>query len=292
MLCARPFRSPSGVFGCGQCMPCRINRRRLWTARICLEAGTHEQSAFVTLTYNQETNPVTLVPKHMQDFMKRLRWAYPRPLRFYGVGEYGEESWRPHYHLAIFGLSMFEHGVDFKTGFVNSGPAFDAWKLGGVHVGELNPTSAHYIAGYVCKKLTQKDDPRLKRSDMFLHPEFSRMSLGNAQRGTGGIGFGAVTGIAKKLTEEGGSAALAALEDVPHEVRINGKLYPIGRYLRRKLREEVGWSKETPDHVLFEQKALSALMPDEERWAIERKRAASDRKAEFKSKLHRSTRKL
>lgn len=291
MLCAKPFRSPSGVFGCGQCMPCRINRRRLWTARICLEAGCHDQSAFVTLTYDKEHNPVTLVPAHMRDFLKRLRVSYPRPLRFYGVGEYGDESWRPHYHLAIFGLSMYEHSVDFKTGFVKSGPVFDAWKMGGAHVGEVNPVSAHYIAGYVCKKMTAPDDSRLQR-DFTLHPEFARMSLGRKKDGTGGIGMGALSRIADELMSSGGATAVARLQDVPHEVRINGKKYPLGRYLRQALREAIGWSKKTPDNVLFNAQVKSALMPDDERWALERRRAAQGRTAEARAKIARSNKTL
>lgn len=270
-------------------MPCRVNRRRLWTARICLEAMCHEQSCFVTLTYDKQHNPVTLVPEDMRLFLKRLRTAYPRPLRFYGVGEYGDRSWRPHYHLAIFGLSAYEHTFDLKTGFVNSGPVFDAWKLGGVHVGELNPTSAHYIAGYVTKKMTGKDDPRLVQGDRVLHPEFSRMSLGRKKSGTGGLGLGALKSIAANLTSNGGSGALLKAGDVPNEVRINGKLYPIGRYLRRALRQEVGWNEKTPHGVVLQNTLREALMPDKERWERESKRGVVERSAEARAAISRST---
>ena len=44
-------------FGCGQCLPCRVNKRRLWTNRIMLESMCHDDNAFVTLTYNDDNIP-------------------------------------------------------------------------------------------------------------------------------------------------------------------------------------------------------------------------------------------
>lgn len=247
-------------------MPCRINKRRQWTARIVLEAGLHQQSAFVTLTY-ADPAPWELQPRDLQLFLKRLRSSYPAPLRFFGVGEYGDKTFRPHYHLALFGLSFLDEG------FVDK-----AWQLGFVHCGELNTQSAAYIAGYVCKKMTGKDDPRLEGR----HPEFARMSL------RPGIGRRAMAGVASGLVNDGGSKALLASGDVPGAARVDGKLMPIGRYLKGALRQEVGWNDKAPLGVQVATKVESALMPDGERWAREKRRGASERSAVARNKISRS----
>lgn len=86
-------------------MPCRLNRRRLWTHRLLLEQLKHGDSCFLTLTYDEKHLPEggSLVPKHAQDFLKRLRSKTNLKLRYYLVGEYGEDTERPHYHVALFG---------------------------------------------------------------------------------------------------------------------------------------------------------------------------------------------
>lgn len=234
MLCSNPFRTPVGEFGCAQCMPCRINRRRMWAARIVLESMSHVHSCFVTLTY--ESDPWSLVPRDWVLFMKRLRKAKKSRVRFFAVGEYGDQTFRPHYHAALFGVSLVEHEL-----------VADAWGHGYVHLGELTADSAQYIAGYVTKKMTSSDDPRLEGRC----PEFARMSL------RPGIGHGACMGIARNLMTLGGSAALARLGDVPGQVRIQGRMFPMGRYLRSVLREDVGRDGKTPGQVL-------------RRWAFER----------------------
>ena len=117
MLCKRPYMY-KGVLaaGCGQCLPCRINRRRKWTYRMLFEAMKHDHSAFITLTYENAPEfygVQTLDPEHTKRFIDRLRKRlkrdtslphyFPKKIRYFLVGEYGDESDRPHYHLALFG---------------------------------------------------------------------------------------------------------------------------------------------------------------------------------------------
>ena len=66
MLCRKPFSKKGAQFGCGQCMACRINRRRIWTHRIMLEALVSPSASFLTLTYNKENLPDggTLAPPY------------------------------------------------------------------------------------------------------------------------------------------------------------------------------------------------------------------------------------
>lgn len=220
-------------FGCGQCLPCRLSRRRIWSHRIMLEAYKHAKNAFVTLTYNDENlpNEKTLVPSDFQKFLKRLRKSHaPQSLRFFGCGEYGEVSNRPHYHCALFGLGPEDaQSID------------DSWGLGFTYTGDLTHDSAQYIAGYVTKKMTKKDDPRLNGR----YPEFARMSL------KPGIGAPAVADIADTLTSPAGCDALASVGDVPHHLILERKQIPLGRYIRGKLREKLHFpDKKTPQESL------------------------------------------
>lgn len=223
MLCKNPFVKGNQAFGCGQCLPCRINRRRLWTHRIMLESSKHENNTFVTLTYSPQHYPDggSLEPRHPSDFLKRLRKAvHPIRLRYYLVGEYGDQTQRAHYHLAIFGI-----GPELQSVIESS------WGLGMVHCGTVTKESAGYLAGYVTKKLTKSDDPRLNGR----HPEFARMSF------RPGIGAGAMDDLAELLTTQHGSKIVANAGDVPMSLQHGNKSLPLGRYLRKKLRENLGY---------------------------------------------------
>lgn len=229
MLCKNPYMlvgkysnnlSASIPCPCGQCMPCRINRRRVWTLRILLESFLHSCNCFLTLTYAPEHIPAggTLVPRDVQLFLKRLRKVVaPATLRYFFVGEYGDDTERPHYHAALFGISPL------STHIVQ-----EAWGLGHVMLGDLTPQSARYVAGYVTKKMTSKLDSRLNGR----HPEFSRMSL------RPGIGAGAVDRIVEAL-----GSNLNDRGDVPATLHVHGKMMPMGRYILGKLRERVSTSK-------------------------------------------------
>lgn len=132
-----------------------------------LEAECHASSAFVTLTYSDENLPRELVPRHLQLFMKRIRKSVaPQKLRFFGVGEYGDFSGRPHYHVILFGLGglvvgMHPRGCECVV--------CRGWGLGLCHIGEVTAESCAYTVSYVLKGMTRK-----KGGDK--HPEFARMS--------------------------------------------------------------------------------------------------------------------
>lgn len=226
MLCNKPFMKGGLVpLPCGQCMPCRINKRRVWTTRINLETFQHEKSCFLTLTYDPEHLPDGgfLVKRDLQLFLKRLRsLIYPVPIRYFGVGEYGDQTWRPHYHIAIWGLNRDDHEVVTK-----------AWGLGFIHFGEMTRESSQYIAGYVTKKLTAANDVRLAGRP----PEFSVMSRNP------GIGSKAALQIADQMTRSSGGALwIAKNGDVPKVARLDGGMWPLGRYMVSKIRENTGFA--------------------------------------------------
>lgn len=112
----------------------------------------------------------------------------------------------------------------------------DTWGHGNIHSGELNVHSAAYIAGYVTKKMTGKDDPRLEGR----HPEFARMS------NRPGIGAHAMAEVASVfLTHDLDETEV----DVPNHLNHGRTAYPLGRYLKRKLREQIGKSPDTPEVI-------------------------------------------
>jgi len=244
MLCKNPYMAVSGPVSCGQCMPCRFNRRRLWTHRLMLESLTHKENCFVTLTYNNDHHPIdgSLDPRHLQLWIKRLRKRlHPTRVRYYAVGEYGDDTQRPHYHLALFGV-----GYGCKQALE------ETWEKGFVMVGDLNFKSAQYIAGYVTKKMTKKDDPRLNGR----HPEFARMS------NRPGIGALAMEVIASSMITKDGEI-LGLDDDVPEHLRHGGKKWPLGRYLKRRLRKELRTDEDTPKSTLQRWKAeVSSLRED------------------------------
>lgn len=230
-MCSKPYREGVMEYGCGQCLPCRINRRRLWTGRLMLETHLHAVSAFVTLTYDNEHVPSELIPRDLQLFLKRLRKRMaPEKLRFYGVGEYGDISGRPHFHVIVFGLGGLVVGRhDRKCSCV----VCASWSKGLCHIGEVTPESAGYTVSYTLKRMTKFDDPRLKGK----HPEFARMSLR-----PGGIGHGAVSAILDGITTKGGADYVCKSGDVPGRIRSVGKMWPLGRYLLSKVRSDYGFT--------------------------------------------------
>lgn len=274
MLCVRPFRTGRADFGCGQCLPCRINLRRQWTGRMMLELGMHEASSFATLTFKND--PVEVHPSVLSGYIKRLREYIPRPFRFYGVGEYGDRYGRPHYHVALFGVSMLEGSLIEKAWSEDGEP------LGFVHIGELNELTAQYITGYVSKKWTRKDDPRLEGR----HPEFARMSL------RPGIGGTAVEMLAKSLGGVGAKKALEVLGDVPAEMRSGGKKLPLGRYVRSKLRVALGKDARQPQELRRKLGDEHMSRTSDEREKLERKRLYQYDRALVRQKIARSKKSL
>lgn len=261
MKCTSPFVKHGRAHGCGQCLPCRINRRRVWKHRILLEAAGYADNAFLTLTYRSEAlttvnggsssnDLATLVPMDLSNWLKRFRKTLePLKVRFFACGEYGDESWRPHYHAIIFGFPTCERGrtkrevasnrSDWSRCCPNCELVGRTWGLGDVELGEVAPDSAQYVARYTVKKLNGGMGELLQGR----HPEFARMSR------MPGIGAPAMHDVASVLL----SLSLDETQaDVPSALRHGAKMLPLGRYLKSKLRLYCGKEVDTPEEVLAE----------------------------------------
>lgn len=175
-------------FGCGQCLSCRILYAKQWAERCYLESLSHSSNYFVTLTYDDMFVPYscngyqTLVKEHFQKFMKDLRNHLDYKVRFFAVGEYGDITFRPHYHTLLFGLELNDltfYKQVFKRGniitYFNSEFLSSIWKKGFVVVSKSTPETCAYCARYSLKKVGFKKSvsnvERSTASDFDLHNE-------------------------------------------------------------------------------------------------------------------------
>lgn len=184
---------------CGQCVGCRQDRVSSWAIRCQHEAAVHGESCFATLTYSDEALPQdgSVKVRDVQLFMKKLRKRFGRGIRFYAVGEYGEKTSRPHYHLLIFGMDFPDKVYLCKR---NGHPVYtsavlaEIWPHGLSELGDITAKSASYCAQYAQKKITGKkaDDhySRVSPVDGAVYrvaSEFATMSRGG-RGGLGGLG--------------------------------------------------------------------------------------------------------
>lgn len=126
------------------------------------QSRLHPENSFVTLTYDPESLPRggTLVKRHVQLFIKRLRRSLgKRRISYFAVGEYGDESQRPHYHALLFGYwpadaQLLSSGNDGGHRLYTSRSLSALWTYGFVSVGSVTPESCAYTAAYCVKKVT------------------------------------------------------------------------------------------------------------------------------------------
>lgn len=160
---------------CGQCMACRIAKRREWTIRMVHEMDTcHGVGTFLTLTYAED--PGNLNKTHAQEFIRQLREYFPdRKVKYYMCGEYGEVYFRPHYHFILFGISNSDL-LPYKIGRHKKSKVVDKlWKYGFNEISNAEWESIQYVAAYVEKKL--KGEKGTEEYGFRL-PPFSLMSKG------------------------------------------------------------------------------------------------------------------
>jgi hypothetical protein len=233
-----------------------------------LESFCHLESWFVTLTYAPEFLPVvdgvqTLVPKHLQAFLKRVRADVGPGLRFFAVGEYGSVSKRPHYHAILFGLDSKWLELDTKRGELRfSRPGW--WPWGFHSIGEFLPQRASYVAHYCTKKMTKEDAKGLEPGQF---PEFSRMSR------RPGIGHPFVSKLAELYQLPHGRAELAEVGDIRKVLRIDRSTFPIDRTMQRYLRDFLGVPQAAIDRypLPIEHNPIFRVRTDEEQAEAVRK---------------------
>lgn len=256
-----PSVRESRPWPCGQCWQCRVNRQRQRAARLVLEQRFQEKAAFVTLTYRDEEIPLRvdeetgwvrreLDPTVSRPLIERLKRKLGRTgVRYCLVGEYGGRTERPHYHLALYGVSSGElqrgpegnHELDYRNVRGSNWLAQEVWKLGGCDVGELNDKSAMYVARYTLKKLADANARELDGRP----PVFTRWSLRPP------IGAAAVPFLATAYEEDDGKRYLEEEGDIIPLVRVEGRVWPLDRTMQNCLRDELGLERRWADRVVM-----------------------------------------
>ncbi len=257
---------------CGQCIGCRLDRSITWAARCMHEAQMHDQSQFITLTYETLPNSIgSLHPPDFRNFIKRYRIELNRDIpeyldddkeienpaftkiRYYHGAEYGEPpEQRPHHHACIFGHQFSDREIwDESEGIITytSKKLSEIWGLGFVTTQDLTIGNAAYCARYAMKKVTASQQSQEKYHAYYerycpitgeiktLQPEYSTMSR--------------QPGIGKDWYEKFNS------DIFPHDTTIyKGKKIKTPRYYEQLLRE----ADETTYDAVKAQRKKSALL--------------------------------
>lgn len=185
---------------CGKCLGCRLDKSKAWADRMLLEFATEREdmpartALFLTLTYDNDHVPwitcddglpgQSLEPKHTQEFMKRLRKYFePKRLRYYLAGEYGDVTFRPHYHAIIYGIGLDDfpdgavYSTDKKLGtcLYESEKLNRLWSKGAVRYAVATYSTFCYVGRYVVKKQYTGDFENIRYRGRVA--PFSRSSL-------------------------------------------------------------------------------------------------------------------
>lgn len=141
---------------CGSCEGCLKSNINNWSFRLEQEAKQSTYIHFVTLTYDPLYVPLTgsnlptLSKKDVQLFLKRLRQIQSRDcgrdgIKHFAVGEYGTNTYRPHYHLLLFNVIDTEY--IYKAWSKNHAP------IGNIHIGNsISDGAIPYTLKYMYKK--------------------------------------------------------------------------------------------------------------------------------------------
>lgn len=151
---------------CGSCITCRRTQATWWSHRIQHDVATLDRlgigSSFITLTIESETTPV-LRKSDLQKFFKRLRKRRPDyPFRYAAIGDYGENTFRPHYHALLLGFPP-ELSADVRK----------CWKFGFIDVEPIASGNINYVVRYM---QTHTPSQRKKFVDAGLQEPFSLKS--------------------------------------------------------------------------------------------------------------------
>lgn len=141
---------------CGRCYGCSRDRGRVWAVRMYHESTLHDQNCFLTLTYDDAHLPPVLCHRDVQLFFKRLRSSGYK-VRYFGCGEYGTYTKRPHYHVILYGMDFRAGAIPITDKLWTHNFLVDQWGKGFCTVGDVSIASCMYVAGYVSKKLVDVD---------------------------------------------------------------------------------------------------------------------------------------
>lgn len=226
MICPYPkVVRNAGHVPCGRCINCRINRRRMKTARLYLESLSHPSAVMATLTYAEqaltwgENGPVLYKPD-FTNFMKRYR--HSGYVRYAMCGEYGDKFGRPHFHAILYSKPFTQETADELQA---------AWPHGFVDLRPATLERFAYVASYVVKKWTKFGKENIDgRPDEYA--TFSkRPALGTAA---------ILELVSAHKHRHWFQETIRLTGDVPRVIRIASRKYPLDSQMLNVMRDEVG----------------------------------------------------
>ena len=155
------------VIPCGQCLLCQTAEYKEWALRCLLEAREYDNNQFITLTYNEENEPVKGVNRaEITRFMHNLREHFRRKkkhtgIRFYASAEYGKKSLRAHYHFLLFNCPSFGDEEyykknDYGQALYTSEILKHLWGKGFCTIGAVTRQSCDYVTRFRLKNFYRK----------------------------------------------------------------------------------------------------------------------------------------
>lgn len=204
-LIHRYYFEKASPIPCGSCVGCQMDYANQWKNRLMAEFKESKNAYFITLTYNDLNLPKNcqLDKKQCQVFLKRLKDYFLKnfdykEIKYYLVGEYGSNTYRPHYHAIFFNLPLTLNELfcytqktsdcipkndryKFKLldkGESNGEKIFSSplisklWPYGNNIIGSTTIKSCGYVARYCNKKLGRDSDFKKKLKDYQFNTEF------------------------------------------------------------------------------------------------------------------------
>lgn len=123
--------TPKGFMGLGS----EVRRRKGTFSRISHLSDFFKRVRAHSGTCSQEVAKGTRSTFSISEYATALQ---PKPIKYFGVGEYGGRSKRPHFHAIVFNASQEA--------------ILASWKLGHVHFGQVSEASVGYCMKYMLKK--------------------------------------------------------------------------------------------------------------------------------------------
>ena len=144
---------------CGHCKECLREKMLEMKNRIKKELQKDTPAYFLTLTYDED-HKKELNKRDIQLFLKRYRQK--QKLRYLYVGEIGEKTKRPHYHMIVFSelpKDLKECMTKSKKGYkqYESEEIQKLWKNGLIRISKMELPLIGYITKYMLKNSTSKE---------------------------------------------------------------------------------------------------------------------------------------
>lgn len=244
---AHPELARYKIVPCGKCVECQSRLRNNWSFRLMQEMEVAPANFFVTLTYDNDKVPVsskgylTLRREDLHKFLKKFRDDCQRqfesffpeleykerhkkrcPMKYFAIGDYGETTFRPHYHFIVFNSP---YNLSELYDYIAKN-----WQLGQiVQVDICLAEHCNYITKYIVKVAYNEE----QLSEYECEPTFRLMSRG--------LGMSFVTDVSVKdyfVNDKKGFHKGAAVYGLPAYLKQKFYKKRYGKLAQLKMRQD------------------------------------------------------